>query len=116
MNRRGFTLAEMLGCIALLGIVLCIGLFTSKGSLTTSLSRLRNVSDNEVYDSAKSYVIEKNISFNETDYVCVTVLELIEYGYLSQMNDKDIQGRVIKIVRDNKTKAINNIGYVDVCE
>ena len=116
MNKRGFTLIEMLGCIALLGIVLCLGLYVSKENLSTSLLRLRKVSDNEVYESARNYVVEKNVSFNESGYACVKVSELVEYGYLAQMNDKKTEGKIVKVIRDNHTKVITNVNYVDLCE
>ena len=38
MNRKGFSLVELLGCLAIMGIILCIGLYSAKGTLATSVS------------------------------------------------------------------------------
>ena len=43
MNRKGFTLIEFLGCMALLGVILAIGLYVTRGTLATALSTLTDV-------------------------------------------------------------------------
>ena len=40
MNKYGFTLVEMLACLGLLGIVLCLGLIVNRGTLSTSMTQL----------------------------------------------------------------------------
>ena len=37
MNRKGFSLVELLGCLAIMGMILCIGLYSAKGTLATSV-------------------------------------------------------------------------------
>lgn len=57
MNKYGFTLVEMLACLELLGIVLCLGLIVNRGTLSTSMTQLEKTSDNEVYDAVRKYVL-----------------------------------------------------------
>ena len=52
MNRKGFTLIEFLGCMAILGVVLALGLYVTRGTLSTTLSTLTEISENEVYETA----------------------------------------------------------------
>lgn len=116
MNRNGFTLFEMLCCVALMGFVLSIGLYLSKDTLGATIESLEGYSDNQVFKAANNYIIEKNINFNDLGYTCVTVSELIDYGYLKDVNDNDVKNRIVKIVRNNDTKVITNTSYVDKCE
>lgn len=115
MNRCGFTLIEMLGCIALLGIVLCIGLFANKNNLTTSLASLTD-SDEVIYEAAKDYVIDKNISFNKDNYVCVSVSDLVLDGYLNKAFVKNNYSKAVKVVRNHKTKSITDTYYDEYCD
>ena len=115
MNNRGFTLIEMLGCVLLLGLVLCIGLFVNKKNLTTSLASLTN-KDELIYEAAKNYVIDKDISFNDNNYACVDVADLVMNGYLNKSFVKNNYGKTVKVVRNNKTKFITNAYYDEYCD
>ena len=61
MNNKGFTLVELLGCLVLLGFVLGIGLYSARGTLSTTLTTLDQVSENEIYDSAEIYLMENGV-------------------------------------------------------
>ena len=116
MNRKGFTLVEFLICLVLLGIVLVLGLCASSDMLRTSLSSLRSVSDNEVFKAAKTYVQENNSVFNDDSYACVTVKELIDYGYLVDTNDYELRDKIVKVKKNKVTKVIYDIGYTNSCD
>ena len=115
MKKNGFTLVELLACLVLLGLVLTIGIIANKNALATSLTQFRNVSDNEVFIAARNYVDGENVSFKK-NYACVTVKELVDYGYLDAVNNADIQEKIVKVSINKKTKVINKITYVKKCK
>ena len=118
MNRKGFSLIELLGCLALLGLVLCIGLYTTKDTLSTSLSALTSVSKNQIYDASKLYVTEYNVNWKSSneEYVCLTLQNLVDTGYFDDNEVTAYKDNKIRVVRDKNTKVINSIKLVDVCE
>ena len=115
MKKNGFTLVELLICFALMGFVLLLGIVANRNTLATSLTQIRNVSDNEVFEAARNYVNSGTVSL-EKGYACVYVKDLIDYGYLDNTNDSKIGERLVKVSISNVTKVINNIRYVDICE
>ena len=114
MNKSGFTLIEMLACIGVLGIILVMGIITSKGTLSTSLTQLRILSNNEIIASARSYAISEDVTF-ENGYACVTVEELINLGYLEYTNDEEVRNKKIEIIKNDTTKVIETIKYTQSC-
>ena len=116
MNKKGFTLVEFLVCLALLGIVLVFGLCASRNMLRTSLSSLRSVSDNEVFKAAKSYAQENTGIFNDAGSACVTVKELIDYGYLVDTNDYGLRDKKVELKKNKLTKVIYDVGYTSSCK
>lgn len=118
MNRKGFSLIELLGCLLLLGIILCIGLYSTRGTLATALSTLTDVSKNEIYDAAKMYVLEYDANWIDDgeEYTCLTVKQLVDSGYFDDDEVTIYKDSKIKIVRDTKNKVISSVKMVDVCE
>ena len=116
MKRNGFTLIEFLICLSLLGIVLIIGISTSHKMLSTSLVTIRAVSDNEVFTAAKNYAIENQKIFNGKFYTCITVKDLIDYGYLADTNDITLKEKNVMIKKNKITKVIYNIDYTNNCD
>ena len=118
MNKKGFTLVELLACLALLGAVLGIGLFVTRDTLATALSTLTDISESQIYDASKSYVIEYKINWvGETEeYTCITVNDLVEKGYFDKDEVVSYKDNVIKVVRNKDSKVIDYVRLVDVCE
>ena len=118
MNKKGFTLVELLACLALLGVILGIGLFVTRGTLATTLSTLTDASVREIYDSASVYVLENKITWikNSEEYACVTVNNLVEKGYFEEGEVISYKDKIIKVERDMDAKTINSVRFVDVCE
>ena len=115
MKKNGFTLVELLASLAILGLVLAIGIMANKRALATSLVRFRNISDNEVFEAARNYVIEENVS-TKKGYTCVYVSDLVDSGYLDATNDENIYDKMVKVSISKKTKVINKIEYVKKCK
>lgn len=119
MNRKGFTLIEMLGCLLLMAVILGIGLYSARGTLATSLSTLTGISENEIYSASKTYVLENGVNWINVageEYTCLTVNELVDKGYFESNEVSSYDGNYIKIFRNPDTKVIKKIDLIDECE
>ena len=112
MNNKGFTLTELLAVVAIMGVILGITIYMTKGTTATSLTQIEEASDNQIFDSARAYIMETNKAFNSDGYVCVLMQELVDYGYVKNTSDMDA---IIKITRNRETKVIEEIKYVNSC-
>ena len=115
MNNKGFSLVDLLLSLAMFGVVLIIGLCASHDMLKTSLIVFRSVSDEEVFNAAKNYVDDNNM-LDGNSYACVTVRDLVNYGYLADTNDYQLKNRIVKLKKDNITTIIYNVEYVNNCD
>ena len=113
MNRKGFTLIELLAVLAVIGLVAVITFYLIKGTMATSLTQIDTIEEQTVYEAANNYVIEQNKPYNRKGYVCVTTQELIDFGYLKKTDDTT---KIIKLTRNNITKVVEEIKYVDECK
>ena len=112
MNNKGFTLMELLAVLVIIGVVFGITFYILRGTMATSLTQMDEAVNNQIYEAAKSYVIETNQQFNRSGYACVSLQELIDYGYV---NNVDNPHQIIKITRNLETKVIEEIKYVEKC-
>jgi len=118
MNNKGFTLFELLGCLVILAVILGIGLYTTRGTLATTLSTLTDVSRNEIFDASKMYILENKTTWfnNGEEYTCLTVDNLVDAGYFESGEVTTYKNDIIKIVRDSKTRVVEKIEFVSECE
>ena len=65
-----------------------------------------------LYAIALAISIILSFYFKGNEYACVTVKELSEYGYVKNAVDDT---RIVKVSRNNITKVIEEIKYVDEC-
>ena len=125
-KKKGFTLVELLATIVILGIVLTITGYIVITSVDKSKEKSYKVTINNIEKNASTYLIENNnrlffLTNNEKtiEYQCITVENLIDYGYLdnnvikSKINEKqNVNGKdYIYIERNIKTKAIDKVIY-----
>ena len=117
MNRKGFTLIEFLGCMAILAVVLGLGLYSTRGTLSTTLSTLTGVSESQILDAAKTYVLEYSNSWinDGEEYTCVSVNTLVDVGYFEESEVSSYKHNMIRVVRDAKTQTINSVKLVEEC-
>ena len=113
MNNKGFTLVELLVSLMLIGIFSVALVYFVSGTLSTAMTQIDDISDNQVYEASKSYVIENNL-FKNSDYVCITVRNLVDYGYLDNVSD-DLKSKMIMVTRDSISKVIQTVKYVTEC-
>ena len=99
MNKKGFTLVELLAVIVILGIIATITIFSVSDILTDSKNSLSQTQIKKVEESAKVYYLKEGMSNNDN---CVSISELISKGYIES-----------KEVKDPKTKEEIN-GYVKI--
>lgn len=112
MNNKGFTLMEMLATVMIIAIIFGVAFYLIRGTTATTLTQIEEVSDAQIFNCARAYVTEVNKPFNNEGYTCVTLEELLDYGYLKNINDSS---RIIKITRNINTKVIEEIKYVNEC-
>lgn len=115
MNKKGFTLVELLASLVILGVIIVIIVHVSSGTLATSSLQIDRISDNHIFDAARSYVMEQSVTFNDDGYVCVSVNDLISYGYFDNTIEDNLKSKIIKVSRNNTTKVIESIYYVNGC-
>ena len=110
-NRKGFTLTELLAGLVIIGILFGVVLYLLRGTFASTMTQYSNISDNEIFEAARSYVLETN-AFKDNEYACVTVKGLSDYGYVK---NAPYDTRIVKVIRNNVTKVIEEIKYVDEC-
>lgn len=88
MNKKGFTLVELLAVLVVLGIValVCYPIVTK--TINNSKTDLSVEQKNRIISAAKNYVAANVIDDNE----CVTISELQGSGYLESGTIKDPAG------------------------
>lgn len=112
MNNRGFTLVELLASLALIALLFLLVTHMFRNTMASSETQLEQVVSTETFSAANSYIIENNLPYNLQGYLCLAVEKLVESGYL-KANRKD--DRSIKVTRNNQTKVIEKMEYVDIC-
>lgn len=127
-NIFGFTLTELLASILVLAIICSITIYTAVNVVKSSKEKSYQVTKNEVKKNANQYLTENNErlvfipvstdangnSTGTVEYQCITVQNLIDYGYLdnnvvnSSISEKETVNKedYIYIEKDTKTKAI----------
>jgi prepilin-type N-terminal cleavage/methylation domain-containing protein len=88
MNKKGFTLVELLGVIVILGILVTIITVSVDGVLDTSKNKLTEVQIEKLKQAAKNYYITEgmtSVDFEQSEFNhCVNINYLIENGYVDE--------------------------------
>ena len=127
-NRKGFTLVELLATIVVLSIVVSLTIYTALNIIGKAKEKGYKVTISNIESNASNYLLENKdklnfISSSEntgTEYQCITVKNLIDYGYLkdnitkSKVNEIDTVelDRYIYVERNSTTKAITKVVYL----
>ena len=127
MNRKGFTLVELLATIVVLVLIFGITIYIALQVINKSKQNTYKVTTHEVEKNASSYLSENSgrlfyITDDEGkyEYQCLTVENLIDYGYLNNDVTKSLidehqnvdPSDYIYIERDINTKAVTKSVYV----
>lgn len=88
MNKKGFTLVELLAVLVILGIIAIVCYPIVTRTINNSKTDLSVEQKNRIINAAKNYVAANVISDSE----CVTVSQLQSSGYLESGAIKDPAG------------------------
>lgn len=118
MNNKGFSLIELLGCLVLLTVILGIGLYMARETLSTVILTVDKTTEKEIINSAEQYVLENSVKWinNIEEYACVDVSTLVDYGYFDKDELNNYNNMKVKVVRDSKTLVVTRSVLVDICE
>ena len=83
MNKKGFTLAELLGVIVVLSIIITMATISVVSIINRSKNRINSENEKTLKEAAKMYVQDKNI-----DDVDVNASVLIDEGLLDDPKEK----------------------------
>ena len=120
LNRKGFTLVELLATIAILSIVSTVVIYVAINVVNKSRDKSYLVTRNNIEKMAVSYLEENSdkirfVNYNDKiDYQCVTVNNLIDMNYFDKdilnskiADNKKIDGNYnIYVSRDSNSKTI----------
>ena len=119
LNRKGYTLIELLAVILIIGLVLGFSTYGIINAFNTSKNKSLTISINSIKESAETYATEKNddssywldITDKENKYFCITIEELMNKGLLDKKaniksDDFDIHSYVL--VKKNKVTMVNS--------
>ena len=126
-GQKGFTLIELLVTFVVLAVIIGIVVFFSTGTIKDSKKKAYAVSINEIEKSADAYVSGNIDDFVFIDddkgvyYVCVTVKEIVDYGYLREnIVESEVDDGVyvalddyVYVARDNVSNSLVKVLYVD---
>lgn len=82
MNKKGFTLVELIGVVVILGLIALIAFPSLLNQINSSKKEISELIEEIVISSSKSYV--ENNSQNSPKKYCIPIEELIDDGYLAK--------------------------------
>ena len=85
LNRKGYTLIELLAVILIIGLVLGFSTYGIINAINSSKEKAAALSENSIKEAAETYATEKNddssywldITDKENKYFCITIEELM---------------------------------------
>ncbi len=112
MNRRGFTLVELLATLVILAIVMSLGAYSIISIINNSKDKNYDILISNIKDSAENYYQECRYANND-GIVCTkdgnaytaTLGDLVTYGYLKGNSKDDEKRYTIVNPKDNNSIA-----------
>ena len=119
LNRKGYTLIELLAVILIIGLVLGFSTYGIINAFNTSKNKSLTISINSIKEAAETYATEKNddnnywldITDKENKYFCITIEELMNKGLLDKkanIESKDFDIHSYVLVKKNKVTMVNS--------
>ena len=81
MNKKGFTLAEILGVIVIIALLLLLLMPTIIDKMAQNGDKAGEINDSLIYDAVDNY-IEENIDINKSGTYCIPIQDLVDDGKL----------------------------------
>lgn len=111
MNKKGFTLVELLGIIILIAIIISIVFPGVTGVLRKSKKTIKDIQINKILDSAYDYTLKNTNLLPERDEVIYITLNELKKENLIDSNIKDSTNN--ENFKDDLIISIANIKYTD---
>ena len=119
LNRKGYTLIELLAVILIIGLILGFSTYGIINAFNTSKNKSLTISINSIKEAAETYATEKNddssywldIIDKENKYFCITIEELMNKGLLDKkanIKSKDFDIHSYVLVKKNKVTFVNS--------
>ena len=108
MNKKGFTLAELLAVIVIIAIISTIGYTSVSNSIEKSKEKSFEIAKKSIKEAAiQCYkeIDDKNIeipnkNISSSNYLTIEVQDLINYGFLSNEKNKLIEPKTGEEIND----------------
>ena len=117
LNKKGYTLIELLAVILIIGLILVFSTYGIIKAIKSSKEKVTTLSEKSIKEAAETYATEKNddssywldITDKENKYFCTTIEELMNKGLL----DKKAESTKFKksdfvLVKKNKVTNVNS--------
>ena len=117
LNKKGYTLIELLAVILIIGLILVLSTYGIIKAVKSSKGKAATLSEKSIKEAAETYATEKNddssywldITDKENKYFCTTIEELMNKGLL----DKKAESAKFKksdfvLVKKNKVTNVNS--------
>ena len=112
MNRKGFTLVELLATLIILAVVMSLGTYSIISIINNSKNKNYDLLISNIKDSAETYYQECRFANNsgitctkDGDGYTTTLGDLVEYGYLKGNSTDDNKKYTIVNPLDDKSIA-----------
>ena len=120
MNKKGFTLAEILGVIVIISLLLLLIMPSILNQIANNSDKAGNTGDNLIFASTDNY-LEENTDITKPGTYCVQIQELIDDGKLvSPVIDittgEDISDKSVYVTINGKGQITHKIVEKDECK
>ena len=120
MNKKGFTLAEILGVIVIISLLLLLLMPTIINKVAENSDKASEVSDSLLKETINNY-IDENLNNKNPGTYCIPVQELVDSGQLVSpvidvQTGEDITDKTLKVTIDNNHNITYEITEKDQCE
>ena len=119
LNRKGYTLIELLAVILIISLIIALSIFGIIKAINSSKEKAATLSEKSIKEAAETYATEKNddnnywldITDKENKYFCITIEELMNKGLLDKkanIESKDFDIHSYVLVKKNKVTMVNS--------
>ena len=119
LNRKGYTLIELLAVILIISLIIALSIFGIIKAINSSKEKAATLSEKSIKEAAETYATEKNddnnywldITDKENKYFCITIEELMNKGLLDKkanIKSKDFDIHSYVLVKKNKVTMVNS--------
>lgn len=118
MNKKGFTLVELLGVIVLLGVLGIIAVSTIDKNIKEGRIKTCKTQEKNIIEGAKAYILDHQTPTSTSGSEIITVQALEADGYIKDnlinpVTDQEYGEKAKVIVTNNNYKYTYKVCYTD---